>query len=66
MSQTQSNKQKNNRLKKIAVTASVSVSASLALIKLLASLYTGSLAVLSSLVDSLSDIFSSLITFIAV
>ena len=34
-----------NRLKKIAVTASVSVSAGLALIKLAASLYTGSLAV---------------------
>lgn len=58
--------QKINRLKKIAVTASVSVSTFLALIKLLASLYTGSLAVLSSLVDSLSDIFSSVITFIAV
>ena len=55
-----------NRLKKIAVTASVSVSAGLALIKLAASLYTGSLAVLSSMVDSLSDIFSSLISFIAV
>ena len=67
MSQIQSDEQqKNNRLKKMAVTASVSVSASLALIKLLASLYTGSLAVLSSLVDSLSDIFSSLITYIAV
>ena len=37
-----------NRLKKIAVTASVSVSTGLALIKLTASLYTGSLAVLSS------------------
>ena len=55
-----------NRLKKIAVTASVSVSTGLALIKLTASLYTGSLAVLSSMVDSLSDIFSSLISFIAV
>ncbi len=55
-----------NHLKKIAVIASVSVSAGLAILKLLASLYTGSLAVLSSMVDSLSDIFSSLISFIAV
>ncbi len=56
----------NNRLKKIAVTASVSVSGGLALVKLAASLYTGSLAVLASMVDSLADIVSSLITFIAV
>ncbi len=67
MSQLPSVDQKQiNRLKKIAVTASVAVSSGLTLLKLAASLYTGSLAVLSSMVDSLSDIFSSLITFVAV
>ena len=54
------------RLKKIATTASVSLAVSLTVIKFAASLYTGSLAILSSMVDSLSDIFSSLITFVAV
>ena len=59
-------RQDNNGLKKIATGASVFLSISLMLIKLFASVYTGSLAVLSSLVDSISDIFASLITFIAV
>ena len=56
----------NNTLKKMAVIASVAVAVTLTLLKLAAALYTGSLAVLSSLVDSVSDIFASAITFVAV
>lgn len=56
----------HNRLKQIATIASVALSVSLMLLKFFASLYTGSLAVLSSLVDSISDIFASVITLVAV
>jgi len=55
-----------NRLKKLATIASVSLSSTLSVLKLIAAIYTGSLTVLSSLIDSLSDVFSSLITFVAV
>ncbi len=58
--------QQAGRLKKFAVTASVCVSGLLAAIKFVAALYTGSLAVLSSMVDSMADIVSSAITFAAV
>ena len=55
-----------NKLKKLAAAGSISLAVALCLIKGLAVFYTGSLAVLSSMVDSLSDIFASLITFFAV
>lgn len=54
------------RLKKLAASGSISLAIALCLIKGLAVFYTGSLAVLSSMVDSLSDIFASLVTFIAI
>ena len=56
----------NIRLKNLAAIASVSVSMLLSLIKAAAVFYTGSLSVLSSMIDSLSDVLSSLITYIAV
>ena len=59
-------KEESDTLKKRAATASVSVASTLCLLKLLASLYTGSLSILSSAIDSLSDIFGSLIIFIAI
>lgn len=66
MSSLPPNPVETNRLKQTATCASVVLSVSLMLLKLFASLYTGSLAVLSSLVDSVSDIFASVITFVAV
>ena len=53
-------------LKKSAVIASISVAVLLSAIKLLAALYTDSLAILSSFVDSITDVASSLITLFAV
>ncbi|MBR1601098.1 MAG: cation diffusion facilitator family transporter [Alphaproteobacteria bacterium] len=53
-------------LKKLAVTASIGTAIILTLIKTYAALITGSLSVLSSLIDSLSDILASAITFIAI
>lgn len=53
-------------LKHIAATASIGVALFLSGLKIFASIYTGSLAILSSLVDSLADIFASAITFFAV
>ena len=61
-----STQENNQRLKKIATIASVSLAVSLSLLKTFGALYTGSLAVLSSMIDSLADIFASSITFIAV
>lgn len=58
--------EKIKRYKKFAVTASVLVSSTLFLIKTFAVFTTGSLAILSSLVDSLSDIVASLVSFFAV
>lgn len=55
-----------NRLKKQAVTASVGLSILLCLLKITATFYTGSLAILSSLIDSCADVFASSISFIAV
>ncbi len=57
---------KHNKLKKYASMASVSVAVILAITKIIASLMSGSLAVLSSMVDSLADIAASTITFISV
>lgn len=59
-------KEKIDRLKKTATIASVSLAISLSLLKTFGALYTGSLAVLSSMIDSLADIFASSVTFIAV
>ena len=55
-----------NKLKKRAATASVTLAATLIFLKSLGVFYTGSLAVLSSMIDSLSDLFASTITYIAV
>lgn len=53
-------------LKKTASLLSISVSVSLLIIKLIAVIYSSSLAILSSLIDSASDIFASFITFWAI
>ncbi|MFI3241376.1 MAG: cation diffusion facilitator family transporter [Alphaproteobacteria bacterium] len=57
---------KQKDLKKIATYLSISVAAILSFIKIIAGIMTGSLAIISSLVDNLADIFASLITLIAV
>jgi ferrous-iron efflux pump FieF len=54
------------RLQRFAAASSLSLATLLAVLKLLAAVATGSLAVLSSLIDSLADIVASAITFIAV
>ena len=51
-----------NRLKKIAASASVGVAFILLLIKTFGVWYTGSLTVFSSLIDSMSDLFASIVT----
>ena len=50
----------------MAAAASVLTALLLCLIKAAAVIYTGSLSVLSSMIDSLADVLSSIITFIAV
>ena len=60
------NKKQADKLKKIAATSSICLALFLCLIKGLAVAYTNSLAILSSMIDSLSDIFASLITFFAI
>lgn len=57
---------KANKLKKIAAVSSISLAVFLCVLKAVAVFYTDSLAVLSSMVDSLSDILASFITFFAV
>lgn len=54
------------RLRRLAATASLSLAVVLSLAKLAAALATGSLAVLSSLIDSVADIVASGITFASV
>lgn len=54
------------RLRRLAATASLSLAVLLSFAKLAAALATGSLAVLSSLIDSVSDIVASGITFASV
>ena len=56
----------NATLKKMVAAASVLTALLLCLIKAAAVIYTGSLSVLSSMIDSLADVLSSIITFIAV
>lgn len=57
---------KQKLYKRYAVTASVAVACFLFFIKTFAAFMTGSLAILSSLVDSLSDIVASIVSFAAV
>lgn len=59
-------KEQADKLKKTATAASVSLAAALCLLKTFGALYTGSLAVLSSMIDSLTDVFASSVTLIAV
>lgn len=54
------------RLRRWAAVASLTLATLLALLKLVAAVATGSLAVLSSLIDSLADIVASSITFVSV
>ena len=60
------NQDKINKLKKMAAVLSISLAVFLCMLKAVAVFYTDSLAVLSSTVDSLSDILASLITFFSV
>lgn len=56
----------DNKLKKTATIASVGTAVLLVIVKAIAAFFTGSLSVLSSMADSLADVFSSLISYIAV
>lgn len=56
----------DRRLRRLAANASVLLAVSLALLKLVGAVFTGSLALLTSLIDSIADIVASLITFVAV
>jgi len=60
------NLEQNAKLKNLAAIASVTTAFLLLNVKALAVFLTGSLSVTSSMIDSLSDMVSSLITFIAV
>lgn len=55
-----------NRLKKLAAAGSICLAVTLTVIKTVGVLFSGSLAVLSSMIDSLADLFASSITFVAV
>ena len=59
-------KTKADFYKKVAAFASIWLSVLLVVLKTFAAFLTGSLSILSSLVDSLSDVFASLVTFIAI
>ncbi|MDX6750484.1 cation diffusion facilitator family transporter [Geminicoccaceae bacterium 1502E] len=56
----------DGRLRRLASTASLAVAVLLTALKLAAALLTGSVAILSSLVDSVADIAASAITFFSV
>ncbi len=58
--------QQINLLKKRAAAASIGLSAALTVIKTVGVIYTGSLSVLSSMIDSLADLFASGVTFWAI
>jgi ferrous-iron efflux pump FieF len=66
MNKNQEVKKNHEALKKMAAFASVSVAITLAISKIVVAFMTGSLAVLSSMIDSLADIGASGITFISV
>ncbi|GBU07813.1 ferrous iron and zinc transporter [Bacteroidales bacterium] len=55
-----------DQLNKRASLLAIAVSGFLCILKIFAALYTGSLSVLSSMVDSLSDIIGSIVTFFAI
>ncbi|MGD9639163.1 MAG: cation diffusion facilitator family transporter [Alphaproteobacteria bacterium] len=61
-----SNIDKIERLRKLGAVASISVAVTLAVTKIAATVLTDSLAVMSSMVDSLADIVASSITFFSV
>ena len=62
-----SNKQlSESQYKFVAASASITTACLLTIIKAVAAFTTGSLAILSSMADSLADVLSSVITFIAV
>ena len=58
--------QQAGRLKRLAALGSISLAVILTLIKTAGVIYSGSLAVLSSMIDSLADLFASSVTFFAV
>lgn len=66
MSSNRLSKKEADKLKHRASVASISLAGVLSLLKLGAAFYSGSLAVLSSMIDSLSDILASAITFVAI
>ena len=66
MSLSHLDKKNTDKLKNRAATASIILAFALSLLKLLATILSGSLAVLSSMIDSLSDVLGSGITFVAV
>lgn len=65
-SSLQLDKKTAEKLKKRASIASISLALGLSLLKLAAAVFSGSLAVLSSMIDSLSDVLGSFITYVAV
>lgn len=58
--------QQSNRLKKQAAAASILLAVTLIIIKTIGVFMSGSLSVLSSMIDSMADLFASCITFWAV
>ena len=66
MNKLNNNEENLKKLKTLATCASISVSVLLSLIKAGAAIATGSLSVLSSMIDSFTDVLSSTISFIAV
>ena len=66
MSSLHSDRQTNDRLKHRAAVASILLAFLLSGLKLFATIASGSLAVFSSLIDSISDVLGSAITFVAV
>ncbi len=60
------NKEQAAFLKKSAVCASIFLAVSLCILKVFGAIYTDSLAVLSSLIDSLADVFASAVSFVAI
>lgn len=61
-----SSNNKQSKLKNAAAAASIATALTLTIIKAFAAFMTGSLSILSSMVDSMADILASAITFIAV
>lgn len=58
--------QQAGRLKRLAAFGSIGLAVLLTLIKTAGVIYSGSLAVLSSMIDSLADLFASSVTFLAI